>query len=81
MQQEQGVPWGGNREWERVAGWRENPAGEYSGVGDGEGGSKASRVTENPGGDRQGVGGGVELPRGTDTPGVEELPRGIKPPE
>ena len=35
-------------------------------------------MAENPGGDRQGVGGGVEFPRGNDTPGVEELPRGYK---
>ena len=33
-------------------------------------------MAENPGGDRQGVGGGVELPRGINTPRVEELPQG-----
>ena len=63
---------------ERVSSRRETPAGESSGVGYGEGGCKASGVAENPWGDRQGVGGGVESPRGTDNPGVEELPRGDK---
>ena len=35
-----------------------------------------SRVAENPGGYCQGVGGGVQLPGGINTPGVEELPVG-----
>ena len=43
-----------------------------------KGGPKASRVAENPRGDHQGVGGRVELPRGIDTPGIEELPQGDK---
>ena len=64
------------RERETVAGRRENPAGKSSGVGVREGTPEASRVAKTPGGDRQGVGGGVELPRGTNTPGVEELPWG-----
>ena len=59
---------------ERVASRRENPSGDYSGVGIREGAPKDSGVTENPGGDRNGVGGGVELPRGIDTPRVEEFP-------
>ena len=63
---------------ERVASRRENPAGESSGVGIRERGPEASGVAENPGRDRQGVGGGVKLPRGINTPGVEELPRGDK---
>ena len=45
-------------------------------MGDGEGGTEASGVAENTGGYCQGVGGGVELPRGINTPGVEELPQG-----
>ena len=45
-------------------------------MGSRDGGPKASGVVENPGGDRQGVRGGVELPRGTNTPRVEELPGG-----
>ena len=53
-------------------------AGEYSGVGNGEGGHEASRVAENHRRDRQGVGGKVESPKGINTPGVEELPRGDK---
>ena len=66
----------GKRERERVAVRRENPIGKSSGVRDREGGPEASGVAENPGVDRQGVAGGVELPRGTKIPGVEELPRG-----
>ena len=50
------------------------------GVGEEEGGSKASRVVENPRGYRQGVGGGVESPQGTDTPGVADFPRGDETP-
>ena len=64
------------RETERVSGQQENRAGESSGVGNREGGPEASVVAENPGGDRQGVGGEVQLPRGTDTPGVENLSQG-----
>ena len=45
-------------------------------MGDIEGGLEAYGVAENPGGDCQGVGGGVESPRGTNTPRVEELPWG-----
>ena len=45
---------------------------------DKEGSLKASNVAENPEGDHQGVVGGVESLRGTDTPGVEELPQGDK---
>ena len=60
--------------------WRGFPASEYSGVGGSEGGREPSGVAENLGGDRQGVGGGVELPRGINTPGVEELPRGDETP-
>ena len=33
-------------------------------------------MAENPGGDCQGVGGEVQLPRGTDTPGVKTLSQG-----
>ena len=58
---------------ERFSSQRENPAGEYSGVRDREGGLEASGVAENPGGDRQGLGGVVKLPRVTNTLGVEEL--------
>ena len=47
-------------------------------MGDREGAPKASGVAENSGGDCQGVGGGVKSPRGTDTPGVEELLWGDK---
>ena len=54
----------------------ENPSGESSGVRDREGGPEAPRVAENPGGGRHVVGGGVKLPRGTNNPGVEELPWG-----
>ena len=39
-------------------------------------GPKAFGIAENPRGDCQGVGGKVESPRGTNTPGVEELPQG-----
>ena len=49
-------------------------------VGDKKGGREASGVAENPWGYRQGVGGRVELPQGTDTPGVAELPRWDKTP-
>ena len=55
-------------------------ANDFSGVGDKEGGHEASGVTENPRGSCQGVGEGVKSPQGTDTPGVTELPRGMKPP-
>ena len=54
---------------------------ESSRVGGEEGGREASGVAENPLGYRQGVEGGVELPQGTNTPGVEEFPRGTKTPE
>ena len=37
------------RKKEKVAGQRENPAGESSGVGDGEGCPEASVVAETPG--------------------------------
>ena len=63
---------------ERVSGQRENPAGKSSRVGIKEGDPEASGVAENPRGDCQGFVGGVELPRGIDTPGVEELLRGGK---
>ena len=63
---------------ERVAGQRENLSGESSGVGSSEGGREASGVAENSGGEIQGVGGGVDLPRGINTPGVEEVPWGDK---
>ena len=66
------------RENERDYVWRENPAGESSGVGEGEGGPKASGVAENPRGGCHGVGMGVDFLRGTDTPGVEELTWGYK---
>ena len=33
-------------------------------------------MAKNPRGSHQGVGRGVELPQGTDTPGVTELPQG-----
>ena len=55
-------------------------ASEPSGVGGKEGGRKAHIVAENHGGDRQGVRGGVELPQGIDTPGVDEFPRWNKNP-
>ena len=55
-------------------------AHESSGVGVQEGGGEASGVAENPWGYRQGVGGGVELPQGTNTPGVAELPLWDKTP-
>ena len=70
MHQEQGEPWGGKRERERVSGRKENPSGKYSGVGDGEGGPNASVVAENPRRYFQGVGGVVKFLRGTDTPRV-----------
>ena len=63
-------------ERERVSGRQENSAGESSEVGNRERGREASGVAENSGGDREGVGGGVELPRGIGTPGVEEFPLG-----
>ena len=37
-------------------------------------------MAENPRGDRQEVRGGVELPQGITTPGVDELPQGRKNP-
>ena len=40
----------GRGERARVAGWRENPVGDSSRVGNQEGGHEASGVTENPGG-------------------------------
>ena len=49
-------------------------------VGGDRGGHEAYGVTENPGGDLQGVGGGVKLPQGIDTPGVEALPWGDENP-
>ena len=58
------------RERERVAGRQENSSGESSGVGDRDRIPEDSRVAENTNEDRQGVGGRVELPMGTDTPGV-----------
>ena len=67
-----------NRERERVSGHWENPSRESSGVGDKEGGPKASGVVEKSRGDHQGVLGGVDSPKGNDIPGVEELPRGCK---
>ena len=65
----------GKRDRKRVARQRENLAGNSYGVGEGEGGGEASGVAENPRGDFQVVGGGVESPRGTNIPRVEELPR------
>ena len=61
-----------------VAGQKENSAGELSGVRNIEGGHEASGMVENPRGDRQGVRGGVKLPQGINTPGVEELPPGYE---
>ena len=61
---------------ERVSVRRGKPSGKFYGVGIREGSPEAFRVAENPGGDCQGVGGGVELQRGIENPGVEELPRG-----
>ena len=55
-------------------------AHESPGVGDEEGVRESSIVVKNTRGSRQGVGGGVELPQGTDTPGVAEVPRGDKTP-
>ena len=40
------------------------------------GGGEASRLAENPGEDFHWLGGGVESPRGNDTPRVEAFPRG-----
>ena len=51
-------------------------AGKSSGVEGKEGGRESYGVAENHGEDRQGVGGGVELPQGIDTPGVNKFPRG-----
>ena len=65
---------------ERIAGRRENPAGESSGVGGEEGGCESYRVAENPEGDCQGVQGGVKSLQGIDTPGVTYLPQGDKTP-
>ena len=48
-----------NWEREKISGQREKPADKSSGVGDGEGGPKASGVAENPNEDRQRVRGGV----------------------
>ena len=45
---------------------------------DREGSRETFEVSENPGRDRQGVGGVVESLRVTDTPVVEEFPRGCK---
>ena len=45
-------------------------------MGDGEGVPEASGVEKNLGGGRQGVVGRVKSPRGTNTPRVEDLPRG-----
>ena len=50
------------------------------GVGEEEGGREASGVAETPQRSCQVVGGGVELPQGTNTPGVAELPQGDKNP-
>ena len=44
--------WAGRGERARVSSWQENPAGESSGVGNQEGGHKASGVAENSRGDR-----------------------------
>ena len=49
-------------------------AHESPGVGDEEGSRETSGGAENPRGSHQGVGGGVELPQGTNTPGVTEVP-------
>ena len=43
-------------------------------MGEIEGGPKAYGVAKNPRGNRQGVGGGVDSPRGTNIPRVEEFP-------
>ena len=71
----------GKRDREKVSCRQEKSADKSSGVGEEEGGPKASRVEENPRRDRQGVGGGVESPRGTNTHGVEEFPGVTKPVE
>ena len=71
-----GASWGGKRKRERVSSLRENSSGDSFRVGEGEGGGEASEVTENSKGDCQVVGGVVKSPRGTNTPGVEELLRG-----
>ena len=55
-----------------------NPTGESSKMGERVGAPEASGVAENPGGYCQEVGGGVESPRDTNTPGVQELPRRVK---
>ena len=65
-------------ERERVSEQRGNLSRNSLGVRYREGVHEASGVAENPRGDCQGVGGGVESPSGTNTPGVEELPRGDK---
>ena len=51
---------------------------EWGAVGDVR---EASGVAEHPGGDCQGLGWGVELPRGIDTPRVDEFSGGTKSPE
>ena len=70
----------GAKKWEMewVAGRRGNLASESSRVRNGKESPEASGVEENSWGDCQGVGGGLDLPRGTNTPRVEELPRGGK---
>ena len=50
------------------------------GVGDEEGGCKASGVVEKSQGSRQGVGGGVKSAQGNDTPVVTELSQRDKTP-
>ena len=71
--------WAGRRKWERVTSRQEKPDGKSSGVGEGEGIPKAPGVAENTRGIAREWGWGeVELLRGIDKPGVEELPRGEK---
>ena len=55
-------------------------AGNPSEVGDKAGGGKAYGVAENPRGYHQRVRGGVELPQGIGTPGVDELLQGYETP-
>ena len=87
--QGRGLPAGGKTrpvsplQWEAKGGGGKayGVARNPSGVRDNGGGHKAYGVGENPREDLHGVGGGVKLPQGINTPGVEELPRGDKTPK
>ena len=78
MQRERGPPWGRNKGKGEVFRPVGKPGRRFLQSQRKRGGTQGLRSDGITGGDCQEVGGGVELPRGTGNPGVEEFSRGNK---